>query len=321
MTETAKTGRSHGPRVLVSGSAVMDFVFHLDAMPDRPEKYRSRDAAICGGGNAANAAVALARLGGEALIASRLGDDAVADLIVEGLEAEGVNTTLVRRYAGHRSPFSSVFIDVRGERQIVGYRDMGIETRAGWLQAALPVRFDAALADTRWPEGALALMLAARAAGVPGVIDAEAPVRDAEAAVAQASHVAFSAQGLRDWDGTSEGNADADLGPALERADRALPGTVLVTDGEHGTWWREGGETHHRAARPIVPVDTLAAGDVWHGAFALHLARAGGGRKEHDLAAAVEYANAAATFKCTRGGGRLGAPSAEELARWIEDDA
>ena len=283
----------------------MDFVFHLDAMPRKAEKHRARDAHVSGGGNAGNAAVAVARLGGEVHIAARLGDDAVADMIVEGLKREGVGTALVRRMEGCRSAFSSVFVDAQGERQIVGFRDPDLPPRAGWLQAALPARFDAALADTRWPEGALAMMLAARTIGVPGVIDAEAPVRIADEALAQASHVAFSAQGLRDWAGHD------DLQRGLAEADTALPGIALVTDGPHGTFWREGGEVHHAPARAVTPVDTLAAGDVWHGAFALDLARG------LPLRAAVERANAAATLKCTRRGGREGAPTAVELDRWM----
>lgn len=293
------------PRIVVCGSAVLDLVFQVEEMPRRAEKHRARDAAIRGGGNAGNAAVAVARLGGEVHIAARLGDDEIADLIVAGLEREGVGVALARRQPGRRSAFSSVFVDAGGERQIMGFRDPGLEPRAGWLQAALPARFDAALADTRWPEGALAVMLAARAAGVPGVIDAEAPVREADEALAQASHVAFSAQGLRDWAGHD------DLAKGLAEADAALPGTALVTDGERGTRWIEDGETRHAVARPVTPVDTLAAGDVWHGAFALRLAHGDA------LRAAVEYANAAATLKCTRGGGRDGAPTAAELAEWM----
>ncbi|MGC1261359.1 MAG: PfkB family carbohydrate kinase, partial [Jannaschia helgolandensis] len=47
----------------------------------------------------------------------------------------------------------------------------------------------------------------------------------------------------------------------------------------------------------IASVDTLGAGDVWHGAFTLALAR---GR---DLTAASTFANHVAATKCTRAGG------------------
>ena len=133
---------------------MVDFVFFLDEMPRLAEKYRANGAEITGGGGAANAAAAIARLGGHAMLASRLGSDQVADMIAAGLEADGVDCTMLRRFEGRRSSFSSVFIDKAGERQIVNFRDHDLPMDAGWLRAALPDRFDAALADTRWPDGA-----------------------------------------------------------------------------------------------------------------------------------------------------------------------
>ena len=53
----------------------------------------------------------------------------------------------------------------------------------------------------------------------------------------------------------------------------------------------------------VEAVDTLAAGDVFHGAFVLALAE---GRSE---AEAIAFANVAAALKCTVFGGRLGAPA------------
>ena len=292
-------------KVMLAGVAVVDFVFHLDEMPRRAEKYRAREATISGGGNAANAAVAVARLGGEAMLASRLGDDEVADLIEAGLAREGVETSFVQRFAGHRSSFSSIFV-AGGERQIVNFRDHTLPMSAQWFD---PPPFDVALADTRWPDGAARLMAAAGERGRPGIIDAEAPVMEAAEALELASHVAFSAQGLCDYCGH-----DA-VHEALREADGRLPGIVLVTDGEKGTTWIEDGEMHHAAAARIEPVDTLAAGDVWHGAFALRLARG------DDLGRAVRYANAAATLKCTRIGGRDGAPDAAEVDKFMKGSA
>lgn len=314
-------------RLLVTGVAVIDFVFHLDAMPRTAEKHRARAATITGGGNAANAATAIARLGGTVRLATRLGDDEVAGLIEAGLRRENIEMDLVRRFAGHHSAFSSVFV-AGDERQIVSFRDWSMPREADWLDGdAIPdtAPFDAALADTRWPEGAAATMRLARAAGRPAVVDAEAPLDECAEALELATHVAFGAQGLRDFCGHD------DLEQGLREADARLPGTVLVTDGEHGTVWFEHGRRRHAPAVPVQAVDTLAAGDVWHGAFALRLAQAaaGGGQAAvgggqagtgggDDLATAVRYANAAASLKCTRIGGRDGAPTADEVETFME---
>jgi sulfofructose kinase len=54
-------------------------------------------------------------------------------------------------------------------------------------------------------------------------------------------------------------------------------------------------------------VDTLSAGDIFHGAFALALTEGRG------IAGAARFACAAASLKCTRFGGRLGCPTRREV--------
>jgi sulfofructose kinase len=56
----------------------------------------------------------------------------------------------------------------------------------------------------------------------------------------------------------------------------------------------------------VRAVDTLGAGDVWHGAFALALAE---GQEE---SRACLFASAAAAVKVQRTGGRAGVPTREE---------
>tara|TARA_R110002020_G_scaffold207320_1_gene412840 strand:+ start:1657 stop:2562 length:906 start_codon:yes stop_codon:yes gene_type:complete len=294
-------------RIVTAGVAVVDFVFFLDEMPRLAEKYRARDAQITGGGGAANAAAAIARLGGQAMLASRLGNDQVAAMIATGLEADGVDCSMVRRFEGRRSSFSSVFIDKAGERQIVNFRDHALPMQADWLEAALPPDFDACLADTRWPDGAAVLMQAARDRGLPGVLDAEAPIREAEAALHLASHVAFSAQGLRDWAG------HADLVRALADVAAETGVFVCVTDGANGVRWRHGQASGFEPAYAITPLDTLGAGDIWHGAFALRL---GEGAQPGE---AIRFANAVAAIKCTRTNGRAGYPTRDETEIFMKE--
>ena len=112
-------------RVIVVGAAAMVFIFHVDAFPDAAEKYRASDAAIVGGGNAANAAVAISRLGSQSLLATRLGADRVGHMICEELSGEGVELSLTDR-VGNRSSYSSILIDRHGERQIVNYPGGGL---------------------------------------------------------------------------------------------------------------------------------------------------------------------------------------------------
>jgi sulfofructose kinase len=290
-------------QILVTGMAALDFVFQLSEFPMHAKKYRAEDTSIVGGGCAANAAVAVVRLGGNARIVTRLGDDPVGDLIAAGLDAEGVDLSLSRRIAGARSAFSSVYVDDAGERQVVNFGGSGFSDAAAFRDAA--AGSDAYLADTRWTAGALLTFAFARARGVPAVLDAEPPV-DMEAARA-ATHVAFSRDGLRDFTGQE------DLAESLKTARRLTQTWVCVTDGSSGVFYLDDDRMRQISAFDVVVRDTLGAGDVWHGAFALAL---GEGANEVE---AMRFANGAASLTCRSFGGRTGIPSRGELDDCLKD--
>lgn len=277
--------------VLVAGVAVADIVMQVEELPRRAEKYRAADALVTVGGCAANAAIAIARQGGRARLAARLGDDLIGDLIAGGLEAEGVDLGLSHRQSGARSSFSSIYVDRSGERQIMNFRGQGLPET---LDLTLAPRAAAVLADNRWPGLTRAALDLARSWGVPGVVDAEAPF-DPDA-VRGATHVVFSMQGLT---AHAPGLATEE---ALRQARADFGAWVAVTDGPLGVWYAgDGGEGHVPAFR-IEPVDTLGAGDIWHGVFALRLAEG------DDELAAIRFANAAAALKCLRFGGVSACP-------------
>jgi sulfofructose kinase len=290
--------------VFCLGIATLDYVYSVETMPTRGEKYRSRDLAVVGGGCAGNAAVAIARLGGYCRLATRLGDDPAGDEILADLRREGVETGFARRAPGLRSPVSAILVDAEGERMVVSNSDPRMPEATDWLPAILPEGTDAVLADTRWGEGALAALALARRAGVPGVLDADRRPPHPDL-VATASHVAFSQQALRELSGEN----DPRLG--LARIASSQTTWLAVTLGKHGVLFVEGGETVHVPAFAVETVDTLGAGDVWHGAFTLALAEGEGER------AAIRFASAAAALKCMRFGGRAGAPTRQEVNEFL----
>ena len=116
-------------KVHCTGVAVADFVFFVDEFPTQALKYKAKESEIVGGGCAANAAVTVARLGGEVSLAARLGDDPVGSLILQGLQSEGVDCSPALVKPGAKSSYSSIMIDGSGERQIMN--DRGAELPDG----------------------------------------------------------------------------------------------------------------------------------------------------------------------------------------------
>jgi sulfofructose kinase len=290
------------PWVLCLGHAAQDYIYRVPAIPTRPVKVVATAFSECGGGMAANAAVAIARLGGEAEYWGRVADDALGQRILDELRAEGVIVDAARRIAGCRSPATSILIADDGERLICSFADPSLDQDPAWLPIERVPAFDAVLADVRWPRGSGRLLDAARAAGRPALLDADVgSLPDVLDLVGRASHVLFSAAGL---DAIAPGERPFDVLRRLRQRAHALVGVTL---GSSGFAWIDDEGEHLARAPEIRAVDTLAAGDVWHGAFALAIAEGRG------TDAAARFANAAAAIKCQRPGGRSGAPSRQEV--------
>lgn len=287
------------PLVACLGMAVLDRIFSVLVLPVGPTKLYAASVLEVGGGPASTAAATVRRLGGEARLFARTGDDSVGDAIAAELAREGVDAQGVRRLPGAQSAWSAVAVDPHGERLILNTPGTGLDVAPDWVTAGALAGAGAVLVDMGWPAGAARALHLARQAGVPGVLDADlGPHEGAAALIPLAGHVVFSAAGLRHHAGTDD--------PAqglLRMRGVAAPGAVLgVTLGADGCLWLDGGTPRHCPAPAVAVLDTLGAGDVFHGAYALALAE---GRAVPD---AVRFANAAAALKCTRPGGRAGIP-------------
>ena len=293
--------------VVCVGVAVVDAIYSVPAIPAEPVKVMASAYEEVGGGMAATGAVAIVRLGGSAAMWARVGADALGARVIEGLAAEGVDARAIRRLPGRVSTRATVLVDPTGERLLAGYADPELETDPSWLPMEAIGAADAVLADQSWTAGAARTLEAARARGIPSVLDFDGTTdAAAPALVAQASHTVFSEVALTQLTG------ETSLEAGLARASALTDGLVGVTAGARGFAWRAAdGSRGAVPAAEVEVVDTLGAGDVFHGAYALGLAEG------MDLERCARFATAAAALKCTRPGGRAGAPTREEVERFL----
>lgn len=294
-------------RVICVGIAVLDQIYGVGRLPAGDGKNFATSYREVGGGPAATAAVAVTRLGGEAELWARVGDDACGNTILAELEAYGVETQSCRRFTGALSSCSAVAVDPDGARMIINFADTALPVDPAWLPTGHIGTAGCILGDMRWPEGTAQAFEAAARTAVPRVLDADAvPDGTLQTAYGLASHVLFSRPGLAAFTGEDR------LAEGMAAARARLDGWLAVTDGGNGIHWHDrDGRLMHAPAFTVPVVDTLGAGDVFHGAFAIALAR---GAVE---SAAIRYAQAAAALKCTRPGGRDGIPSAEDVDTFL----
>src|SRR3954452_3089048 len=165
--------------VLCAGIAVVDQIFRVESFPRPDVKTQASSFGIVNGGNAANAAVAIAHLGARASFAGPLGGpasvDTVGDTYLSLAARENIDCRHCLRVDGGPSPISAICIDGRGERAIVNYRDDGLMAARPPDPAAMLTGVDAVIADNRFPTFVRDVCAPALKREIPVVLDADEP--------------------------------------------------------------------------------------------------------------------------------------------------
>jgi sugar/nucleoside kinase (ribokinase family) len=292
------------PRILCIGIPVRDLTFRIQELPARGFKVNASHFGEIAGGNALNAAIGIVRLGGRASMCGPMGDsrETTSRYIFDKLAHEGIDTKHIIHMPGLVTPISSIMIDPSGERTIVTFRDPELWKVRLPSAGILLEDCDAVLIESRCAEFCTDICAEARRRDIPVIVDADRTMSLREGLLTASSHLVFSSEALQSTAGI------ADDAEALKKIAKLTPSFVAGTSGAQGTLWLD--EHHNLQQTPAFPVhtvDTLGAGDVFHGAFALGITEG------QDLPTALRFASAAAALKCTRFGGAFAAPQRAEV--------
>jgi len=298
------------PRILCIGIPVRDLTFRVSGIPARGSKENATHFDEICGGNALNAAIGIVRLGGRASVCGPMGDikETSTRFIFEKLAHEGIETNHLVHMPGLVTPISAVMVDPSGERTIVTFRDP--ELWKVQLPATDTLLNDCAaiLTESRCAGFCTDLCAEAQKRGIPVIVDVDRAMSLREGLLNASSHLVFSSEPLQETAGVTD---DAQ---ALKKIAKLTPSFLAGTRGARGTiWLDENQAVQETPAFHVHTVDTLGAGDVFHGAFALAITEG------QELRQALRFASAAAALKCTRFGGAFAAPQrieVEELLKW-----
>jgi ribokinase len=299
------TGTTPGGRVLVAGSANVDFVVRAPHIPAPGETVLGGDLSVVPGGKGANQAVAAARAGGaDTAMLVALGNDPSASVLEESLRAAGVDLHLIRA----TRPTGAALITVsdgaenaitvaQGANGELAPEHLPLLDGVSWLLLQLETPLATVIAYAR----------AARVAGV-GVMLNAAPAQPLPAELlALIDVLVVNEEELAAIVGTQ--------GSIAERIGRTGVATTVVTLGERGCCAVDHGTLISQAAFSIMATDTTAAGDTFCGVLGAALTNG------TDLLGALRRAAAAAALSATRSGAQTSIPTAVEVAAFLADAA
>ena len=296
--------------IVVIGSINMDLVAHTHQIPVPGQTVIGTGFDTTPGGKGANQAVAVARLGYPVQMVGMVGEDVFGQALLRNLSNAGVGTEAVARVSGP-SGVAPILVAESGENTIVvvpganGKMDKAAVDR----QSALIRSAGMVLCQLELPLETVSHVLTLCAdAGVPVLLDPAPAAPLPDSAFRQAA-----------WFTPNETEAAFYLGnqPNSEAAaqqflQKGLKGVVLKR-GSDGAYVAVAGKAAWVRPFPVKPVDTVAAGDCFNGAFAVALLEG------NDPWAAARFASAAAAISVTRKGAQASMPSRADVERFLAE--
>jgi sulfofructose kinase len=293
------------PTVVCVGHAALDAIVAVPRLPQPDERLPATDGVLAGGGPAATAAVALARLGVPVAFAGRVGDDPAGSFVRDGLDRERVDVSLLDVVTG-ATPFTACLVGPDGDRVLL--------PTPGTLPPITPTEsLLAALEHATWlhvDHVGAAILPALRAAGLSVRVSVDGGNPIPGLALDGIDLYAPTVTALLELTGA------ADIETGLRTALDAGARLVVATDGANGCHaaWVEGGVVRsiHVAARPVARlVSTLGAGDAFHGGLLAALL------EHRPVEDALARANAVAAASTRALDGRSALPDRAALAALV----
>lgn len=187
------------PRILCIGIPVRDLTVRVVSVPERGSKANATHLAEICGGNALNAAIAMARLGGRVAFAGPMGDarETSSSFILERMAAEDIDIRHVVGMPGAATPVSAIIIDITGERTLTIYRDPALWGVKLSDADELLADCQAVLVESRCGTFCIDLCAEARRRGIPVIVGVDRAMALTDGLLTAASHLLFASEQVR----------------------------------------------------------------------------------------------------------------------------
>ena len=296
--------------ILGLGCTAVDELLFVAAYPSADGKARVQRRERHCGGLTATALIAAARLGGKCAFAGVLGEDEQSRFVLECLKRENVRITHVVRRPDARPIQSTVVVNERRKTRAIFFDTnhvYGADPNAPTEKMIRSTRV--LLVDSFGIKGMIRAAGIARAAGIPVVADFESSdLPGFSKLLGLVDHLILSAGFACKLTGAKH---PAEAARRLWTKDRQA---VIVTRGAKGCYYLASGDDTPKSmpAFKIKALNTTGCGDVFHGAYALALAR------NLELKGRIRFASAAAACKATQHNGQDGFPTLKIVNRLLE---
>ena len=291
--------------VLCVGHAACDVSLFVDQYPQENTKCETHESLEDCGGPAANAAWLLSSWGLRAGFAGLVGDDVHGRRTRDEFTTAGTDVSLLELRPGHATPLSVILINRQsGSRTIINRKIKGASLTLD-SAALLPLQPRVLLFDGHELEASLTAMKVFPNA--ISILDAGSWREGTSALAGKVHYLAASERFALQATGMTSLQHETDRRQCLADLHRKFGTRTIVTLGERGLIFDAGDGYNELPAFPAATVDTTAAGDIFHGAFAFAIAGC------MPLFEALCFSSMTASLSVRKAGGRSSIPTLAEV--------
>jgi len=304
------------PRILVIGSSNIDFVCSVDRVPLQGETMISDGSyAFVPGGKGANTAVAVARLGGDVVFCTRVGNDSYGKQLSDKYDLEGIDTRFVAMDRTAKTGLAVIMVENSGHNRIVVYSGANMNLSKDDAEEAFTSYPDALLMQLEIDrETVIAATQFAKKKGTKVFLDAGPATSDFPLeSLGPLEVLSPNETETRILTGITPNSSANCLRACIELMNRVPCKYVVLKLGDRGCYVYDGTHCHHLAPLDVgEPVDTTAAGDAFTAALAVRYMQNG-----NDILDACEFANAVGAYVVTKAGAFPSIPTLKELQDFL----
>ncbi|WP_375472417.1 sugar kinase [uncultured Nostoc sp.] len=253
-------------RGLFVGLVTLDLIYLADSAPKNNQKIVATDYTVAAGGPATNAAITFSHLGNQATILGVLGSHPMTQLIRGDLANYKVAIADLEPTTDLVPPVSSIVVtQATGERAVVSINAVKTQASSASIPPDILQNVDIVLIDGHQMAVGDSIVQMAKANNIPVAIDAGSWKPGFEQILSFVDYAICSANFYPPNCQTGE-----DVFSYLSGFD--IP-HIAITHGQEPIEYLSGTKTGIVDVPQIQAVDTLGAGDIFHGAFCHYILR------------------------------------------------
>jgi len=298
--------------IIVFGSINMDLVVYSDKQPAKGETILGNSFETFQGGKGANQAVAVSRLGIPVSLIGKVGTDVFGDELLENLNSEQVDTSMVARYEGSSGVAFIYVFEETSENQIIVISGSNELVQSSQISEKELSASDILISQLEIPPSEIEdLFIRAKKSGIYRILNTAPALKISKNLIRETDLLVMNESELENLTERTVERQNADsIGQAIKDLNLSTTQSIVVTLGSKGVYVHADQKGQFIDGHKVEALDTTGSGDCFIGALASQYL------ESNNLLDSINFANKAAALSVMKRGASASMPTLEEVVNF-----